>query len=168
MGVTDELVRNNEVYAARFAKGDLPGRPAKGIAIVACMDARLDPHRILGLSEGDAHLIRNAGGSVTEDALRSLVISQWLLGTTQIMLIAHTDCGMLSFSDDDLADRIAEATGVRPPFALGAFADLEGSVRAGMAAIEGSPFLLHTNVRGFVYDVTSGRLSEVGTPAGSG
>lgn len=161
MSFTEQLLANNHSYAAGFAQGDLPSRPATGVAIVACMDARLDVHKILGLVEGDAHVIRNAGGTVTEDALRSLVISQWLLGTTEIVLIHHTGCGMLGFTDGDLADRIAGATGERPSFALGSFIDLENDVRAGIAAIKGSPFLPHKNVRGFLYDVTTGRLEEV-------
>jgi len=125
------------------------------------MDARLDVYRILGLQEGDAHVIRNAGGVVTEDAIRSLVISQRLLGTREIVLIHHTDCGMLSFRDDELKDAIAAETGIRPPFALEAFGDLEGDVRQSIARLQASPFLRHKHVRGFVYDVNTGRLNEV-------
>jgi carbonic anhydrase len=162
MSVTDELLRNNEAYAESFGKGDLPTPPAKGIAIVACMDARLDLHALLGLEEGDAHVIRNAGGVVTDDAIRSLVISQRLLGTTEIMLIHHTGCGMQTFSDDDFRRQIAADTGVKPPWAAEAFDDLESDVRGSIARIEASPFVPHKeSVRGFVYDVATGRLSEV-------
>ncbi len=161
MSVTEQLLRNNEAYAASFAKGDLPMPPARGVAVVACMDARLDVHKILGLEEGDAHVIRNAGGVVSEDAVRSLVISQRLLGTKEIILIHHTDCGMLTFRDDAVKDQIVEATGIRPPFALEAFSDLEADVRQSIARIKASPFIPHKEVRGFVYDVSKGRLNEV-------
>lgn len=161
MSATEGFLRNNQAYAAGFAEGELPGRPAKGVAVVACMDARIDVHRILGLQPGDAHVIRNAGGAVTDDVLRSLVVSQWLLGTTEIILIHHSRCGMLGFTDDELAERIASATGARPPFALGSFADLEADVRDGMASIVSSPFLPHKQVRGFIYDVSTGLLGEV-------
>jgi carbonic anhydrase len=162
MTVTDQLLANNETYAAAFTKGDLPMPPGKKVAIVACMDARLDPARALGLEEGDAHVIRNAGGVVTDDAIRSLTISQRLLGTEEIILIHHTDCGMLTFTDDDLKRQIEKETGIRPPFALESFSDLEEDVRQSIARIKASPFLLHTDrVRGFVYDVKTGRLSEV-------
>ena len=161
MSVTDELVRNNDGYAAGFDKGELPLPPARGLAVLACMDARLDVHKILGLNEGDAHVIRNAGGVASEDAIRSLVISQRLLGTTEIVLIHHTDCGMLTFTDDGVKAQIEEATGIRPSFALEAFPDLEGDVRQTIARIKASPFIPHKNVRGFVYDVTKGRINEV-------
>jgi carbonic anhydrase len=162
MSVTDTLVRNNENYARSFAKGDLPMPPAKHLAVLACMDARLDVHKILGLGEGDAHVIRNAGGVATDDAIRSLVISQRLLGTNEIVLIHHTDCGMLTFRDDAVKDQIESEVGIRPPFALEAFADLEGDVKQSIARIQASPFIPHrTNVRGFVYDVKTGRLKEV-------
>jgi carbonic anhydrase len=132
------------------------------------MDARLDVHRILGLEEGDAHVIRNAGGVVTEDAIRSLVISQRLLGTEEIVLIHHTDCGMLTFKDDEVKRQIQQDTGVRPPFALEAFADLEEDVRQSVARIEASPFIPRkSSVRGFVYDVHTGRLNEVKVPTAS-
>jgi carbonic anhydrase len=162
MSVTDELVRNNDSYAGSFKKGDLPLPPAKKVAVLACMDARLDVHKILGLQEGDAHVIRNAGGAVTDDAIRSLAISQRLLGTKEIILIHHTDCGMLTFKDDDLKKQIEKETGVRPAFALEAFADLDDDVRQSIARIKASPFVPNKeNVRGFVYDVRSGRLNEV-------
>lgn len=162
MTVTDQLLANNEAYAASFSKGDLPMPPAKKVAIVACMDARLDPARALGLEEGDAHVIRNAGGVVTDDAIRSLTISQRLLGTEEIILVHHSDCGMLTFADDDLRSQIEQETGVRPHFALESFTNVEDDVRQSIARIKASPFLVHTDrVRGFVYDVKTGRLHEV-------
>ncbi|MDP9438709.1 MAG: carbonic anhydrase [Actinomycetota bacterium] len=162
MSVTDDLLRNNEEYARGFDKGDLPLPPAKGVAVVACMDARLDVHKMLGLQEGDAHVIRNAGGVITDDEIRSLVISQRLLGTREIVLIHHTDCGMLTFTDDAVKDQIQADTGIRPEFALEAFSDLEGDVRQSMARIQASPFIPHKDaVRGFVYEVETGRLREV-------
>src|SRR6266511_4773730 len=162
MSATDELVRNNESYAGTFTKGDLPLPPARHVAVVACMDARLDVHKILGLQEGDAHVIRNAGGAVTDDAIRSLAISQRLLGTTEIVLIHHTDCGTLTFHDDDLKAAVEKETGLRPPFALEAFADGEVDVRQSIRRIQTSPFVPHKDaVRGFVYDVRTGQLNEV-------
>jgi len=136
------------------------------VAVLACMDARLDVHKILGLQEGDAHVIRNAGGVATDDAIRSLAISQRLLGTTEIVLIHHTDCGMLTFHDDDIKRKIEEETGIRPAFAFEAFSDLEQDVKQSIARIKASPFIpKKSSVRGFVYDVRSGRLNEVGVPA---
>ena len=162
MSVTDELVANNEAYSAQFDKGDLPLPPAKKVAVVACMDARLDPARVLGLGEGDAHVIRNAGGVVTDDEIRSLAISQRLLGTEEIVLIHHTDCGMLTFSDDDFRRSIQEDTGIKPEWAAEAFGDLDEDVRQSIARIEASPFIPRKNsVRGFVYEVETGRLREV-------
>jgi carbonic anhydrase len=162
MSVTDELLRNNADYAAEFAKGGLPMPPGKGVAIVVCMDARLETGRLLGIEEGDAHVIRNAGGVATDDVIRSLTISQRLLGTREIILIHHTDCGMLTFKDDELKDAILADTGIRPPFAMEAFPDVDEDVRQSIARIEASPFLPHTDrVRGFVYDVETGRLREV-------
>ena len=167
MSVTDELVRNNETYARSFKKGDLPLPPAKHVAVLACMDARLDVHKILGLEEGDAHIVRNAGGVATDDAIRSLVISQRLLGTKEIVLIHHTDCGMLTFKDDDVKRKIESEVGIRPPFALEAFSDLEADVKQSIARIQASPFIPNkTSVRGFIYDVKSERLNEVRIPAG--
>jgi carbonic anhydrase len=162
MSVTDELLRNNERYAASFDKGHLPLPPARHIAVVACMDARLDVHELLGLAEGDAHVIRNAGGGVTDDAIRSLVISQRLLGTREIVLVHHTDCGMLTFTDEQLRKQIQADTGIRPAFAAEAFPDLDDDVRQSIARIKASPFVPHKDaIRGFVYDVTTGRLREV-------
>jgi carbonic anhydrase len=162
VSVTDELLRNNADYVAKFAKSGLPMPPGKGVAIVVCMDARLETGRLLGIEEGDAHVIRNAGGVVTDDVIRSLTISQRLLGTRAIVLIHHTDCGMLTFKDDELKDAILADTGIRPPFALEAFPDVDEDVRQSIARIEASPFLPHTDrVRGFVYDVETGRLREV-------
>jgi carbonic anhydrase len=162
MSVTDDLVRNNESYASSFRKGNLPLPPAKHVAVLACMDARLDVHKILGLEEGDAHVIRNAGGVATDDAIRSLAISQRLLGTTEIILVHHTDCGMLTFTDDVVKAQIQKDTGIRPPFALEAFSNLEDDVRQSIARIKASPFIPKKDrVRGFVYDVKTGRLNEV-------
>jgi carbonic anhydrase len=162
MSQTDELLQSSERYAASFDKGDLPTAPARKVAVVACMDARLDPARVLGLEEGDAHVIRNAGGVVTDDVIRSLAISQHLLGTEEIVLIHHTDCGMLTFTDDELRRRLHAATGVKPTWAAESFDDLEGDLRQSMARIHTSPFIPRKeSVRGFVYDVTSGRLREV-------
>jgi carbonic anhydrase len=162
MSVTDELVANNETYSARFDKGDLPLPPAKKVAVLACMDARLDPARVLGLEEGDAHVIRNAGGVVTDDEIRSLAISQRLLGTEEIVLIHHTDCGMLTFSDDDFRRSIQEETGIKPEWAAEAFGDLDEDVRQSIARIKASPFIPRKDaIRGFVYEVETGRLREV-------
>jgi carbonic anhydrase len=162
MSVTDELLRNNEVYAESFEKGDLPLPPAKGLAVVACMDARLDVHKMLGLEEGDAHVIRNAGGVITDDEIRSLAISQRLLGTTEIVLIHHTDCGMLTFTDDELKQQIHEDVGVKPHFSMESFSDLEEDVRQSIARIQASPFIPNKDsVRGLVYEVETGRLREV-------
>ncbi len=161
MSTTDELVANNAEYAATFDRGTLPLPPAKRVAVLACMDARLDPAKVLGLAEGDAHVIRNAGGVASDDALRSLVISQRLLGTEEIILIHHTDCGMETFEDDDVKNQILEDTGLRPAFALEAFPEAEDDVRQTAARIKASPFVPKKNVRGFVYEVDSGRLREV-------
>ena len=162
MSVTDDLLRNAEEYAERFDKADLPMPPGKKVAVVACMDARLIPTRVLGLDEGDAHVIRNAGGVVTEDTIRSLAISQRLLGTEEIVLIHHTDCGMLTFTDDDFRNSIQEDTGIKPEWAAEAFSDLDGDVRQSIARIKASPFLPNKDgVRGFVYEVETGRLREV-------
>jgi carbonic anhydrase len=162
MSVTDELLDNNAAYADSFTAGDLPMPPAKGVAVVACMDARLNVHGLLGLREGDAHVIRNAGGVVSDDAIRSLLISQRLLGTREIILIHHTDCGMLTFSDDEVKAGVEADTGVRPPFALEAFGDLDDDVRQSVRRIQASPFVPNKDsVRGFVYDVATGKLREV-------
>ncbi len=162
MSVTDELLANAERYAATFDKGALPLPPAKHVAVVACMDARLNPYGILGLSEGDAHVIRNAGGVVTADELRSLAISQRLLGTTEIILIHHTDCGMLTFTDDDFRSGIEREVGIRPPWAAEAFTDLDADVRQSVRRIQADPFIpVKDSVRGFVYEVETGKLREV-------
>ena len=162
MTVTDRFVANAETYRSSFDKGRLPMPPASHVAVLACMDARLNPYGILGLSEGDAHIIRNAGGVVTDDAIRSLTISQRLLGTTEIVLIHHTDCGMLTFTDDAVKDQITADTGIRPPFALEAFPDVDDDVRQSLARIQASPFIPHKDkVRGFVYEVEKGTLREV-------
>ncbi len=162
MSSIDTLLGNNAEYAAKFSKGNLLIPPAKKIAIVACMDARLQAGALLGLEEGDAHVIRNAGGVVTDDVIRSLTISQRLLGTRDIMLIHHTDCGMLTFTDAELKESIQKETGIRPPFAMDTFSDLEDDVRQSIARIKASPFVPHKDaIRGFVYEVKTGRLREV-------
>jgi len=162
MSVTDELLANAERYAEGFNRGGLPMPPAKRVAVLACMDARLNPYGLLGLNEGDAHVIRNAGGVVTDDEIRSLAISQRLLGTEEIILIHHTDCGMLTFKDDDFRAQIQQDTGIKPEWVAEAFDDLEGDVRQSIARIKASPFIPKKDqVRGFVYDVETGRLSEV-------
>ena len=161
MSTTDDLLRNAEAYAANFSKGDLQRPPAKKVAIVACMDARLIPTRVLGLEEGDAHVIRNAGGVVTDDEIRSLAISQHLLGTEEIILIRHTDCGMLTFTDDEFKGRLQKETGIKPEWAAEPFGDLEEDVRQSIRRIEASAFIPRKNVRGFIYEVESGRLREV-------
>lgn len=162
MSATDEFLVANETYAAAFTKGSKPMPPAKKVAVVACMDARIETGRLLGLEEGDAHVIRNAGGVVSDDVIRSLAISQRLLGTTEIVLIHHTDCGMLTFKDDELKAQIEAEIGQRPAFAFEAFSNLEDDVRQSIRRIESSPFVPHKeNIRGFVYDVEIGRLNEV-------
>jgi carbonic anhydrase len=161
MTVTDELLQNAHRFAEGFDQGDLPMPPAAHVAVVACMDARLNPQVTLGLALGDAHVIRNAGGVVTDDVIRSLAISQRLLGTTEIILVHHTDCGMLTFRDDELKDQITADTRIRPPFALEAFPDVDDDVHQSIARIQASPFVPHKNVRGFVYDVEKGTLREV-------
>jgi carbonic anhydrase len=161
MTATDQLVANARTYAAHFDKGGLPTPPDKGVAVVACMDARVNVFALLGLVEGDAHVIRNAGGVVTDDVIRSLTISQRLLGTREIMIIHHTDCGMLTFTDDEFRAAIEADTGLRPPWATEAFPDLYADVRQSLGRIDTSPFLPHKNARGFVVDVTSGELHEV-------
>jgi carbonic anhydrase len=162
MSSTDDLLANNADYVSSFDNGDLPLPPASKTAIVACMDARLNVYGALGLSEGDAHVIRNAGGVVTDDAIRSLAISQRLLGTEEIILIHHTDCGMLTFTDDDFKGSIEKETGIKPEWAAEAFGDLDADVRQSIARIQASPFIPRKDsVRGFVYEVETGRLREV-------
>jgi carbonic anhydrase len=162
MSATDDLIANNARYAEAFDKAELPLPPAKKVAVVACMDARINVYGALGLTEGDAHVIRNAGGVVTDDGIRSLAISQRLLGTEEIILIHHTGCGMLTFRDDDFRDAIEKDTGIRPTWAAEAFGDLDGDVRQSIARINASPFIPNkTSVRGFVYEVETGKLREV-------
>jgi carbonic anhydrase len=161
MSTTDDLLKNNVSFAQSFGKGDLPLPPAKKIAIVACMDARLNPYPILGLELGDAHVIRNAGGVITDDEIRSLAISQHLLGTEEIMLIHHTDCGMLTFNDQEFADKLEAETGQRPQWEARSFPDLGQDVRDSIQRIKDSPFIPNTDsVRGFIYDTKSGELRE--------
>jgi len=161
MSVTDELLANNQRYAETFS-GPLPLPPARGVAVIACMDARINVYAVLGLAEGEAHVIRNAGGVVTDDEIRSLAISQRLLGTREVILIHHTDCGMLTFTDDDFKASIQADTGIKPPWAAEAFGDLDTDVRQSIARIKASPFVPHTDaVRGFVFDVATGKLNEV-------
>ncbi len=162
MSATDDLLTNARAYASHFDRGGLPMPPALHVAVVACMDARLNPYGLLGLHEGDAHVIRNAGGVVTEDEIRSLTISQRLLGTREIILIHHTDCGMLTFTDDDFKAQIEADTGLRPSWAAESFRDPAQDVRQSLARIQASPFIPHKDqVRGFVYSVTDGTLTEV-------
>ncbi len=169
MSATDQLLQNNARYFRESAARARPPRPRLATAVLACMDARIDVYRVLGLAPGDAHVIRNAGGVVTDDAIRSLLISQRLLGTREVLVMHHTECGMQTFRDEDLAAEIEREVGARPPFALGAFSDLQEDVRESMRRILGSPFVAHKDqVRGFVYDVRTGSLEEValGGPTG--
>ena len=162
MSTTDDLIRNNQEYAASFSSGHLPMPPGAQVAVVACMDARLSVYGILGLREGDAHVIRNAGGVVTDDVIRSLTISQRLLGTREVILIHHTDCGMLTFTDDGFKQQIQDETGLKPQWAAEAFQDLDDDVRQSLRRIEASPFVTrHESLRGFVFDVATGKLNEV-------
>jgi len=162
VSATDDLLQNAESYAASFDKGDLPMPPGRRIAVLACMDARLNPYGLLGLQEGDAHVIRNAGGVVTDDEIRSLAISQRLLGTEEIMLIHHTDCGMLTFTDDAFKSDIEAETGIKPSWAAESFSDIDADVRQSLARIQASPFIpKKDSVRGFVYEVETGKLREV-------
>lgn len=161
MSVTDEMLESAKQYAARFDQAGLQMPPARQVAIVACMDARLNPYGLFGLREGDAHIIRNAGGVITDDVIRSLAISQRLLGTREIVLVHHTDCGMLTFTDDEFVGALQAETGSRPDWAPRAFTDVAEDVRDSVARIANSPFIPEKNVRGFVYDVATGRLTEV-------
>lgn len=163
MSVTDELLRNNAAYAEAYGHGALPARPGRHVAVLTCMDARIDPHRMLGLAEGDAHVIRNAGGVANDDALRSLVVSQRKLGTREVIVILHTDCGMRTFAEDDFVGELEAETGVRPVWQTTSFhAEIEADVRRAVSRVRESPFLPHVDaVRGFVYEVETGRLREV-------
>ena len=161
MSATDDLIASNRQYAASLA-AEPPGRPSRGVAVVACMDARMDVYALLGLAPGEAHVIRNAGGAVTEDALRSLTVSQRHLGTTEIILIHHTKCGMQTFTDDGFKAEIMAATGIKPAWATEAFTDVDAEIRQSMARVRACPFLPHARaVRGFVYDVSTGLLREI-------
>jgi carbonic anhydrase len=162
MSATDDVLTNNAEYAEQFDGAGLPAPPARKLVVVTCMDARIDVHAVLGLSDGDAHVLRNAGGVVTDDTIRSLAISQRMLGTEEVMLVHHTKCGMQSFTDEEFARELERETGVAPEWAPGAFADLERDVRESIARVKASPFVPNTDaVRGFVYDVETGRLAEV-------
>ena len=162
MSVTDELIAYARNYARQFDKGDLPLLPRRKVAIVACMDARLLPARLFGLEEGDAHVIRNAGGVVTDEEIRSLAISQRLLQTEEIILVHHTDCGMLKFTDDEFERALERDTGVKPEWSAQSFPDLDEDVRRSIARIKASPFIPHKHsVRGFVYEVETGAMREV-------
>ena len=162
MSVTDELLEHNEAYARDFTSGSLPMPPGKKVAVVACMDARLNVYGMLGLAEGDAHVIRNAGGVVTDDVIRSLMISQRLLGTNEVVLVHHTDCGMLTFTDDAFKAAIEAEVGIKPAWSAEAFPDLDADVRQSIRRIRADPFIPHKeSVRGFVYDVATGGLREV-------
>jgi carbonic anhydrase len=166
MSAIDELLANNAAYAERFEHGNLPTAPSRKLAVVACMDSRIDVFSVLGLGHGEAHIMRNAGGIMTDDMIRSLVISQHLLGTRSIILIHHTDCGAQKFTDPGLSVTIQERTGYAPPFPLGAFVDLDESVRESLRKLRGSAYLVDSSdARGFVYDVDTGRLREVTGPA---
>jgi len=159
---TDRLVENARAYAEGFEGSDLAAPPSKRVAVLACMDARLIPTRILGLNEGEAHVLRNAGGVVTQDAIRSLALSQHLLGTEEIVLLHHTECGMLAVTDEEFASKLEAETGQRPEWSAHSFSDLEGDVRDSIALLKASPFIPHKDsIRGFVYDVRTGELREV-------
>ena len=162
MSQTDELLRNAQAYAATFEKSSLPIPPARKLVVLSCMDARINLYALLGIKDGDAHILRNAGGVVTDDEIRSLAISQRLLGTEEIILIHHTDCGMLTFSGEEFLQAIQRETGIKPAWAVETFSDLDEDVRQSIARIRASPFIPHTeSVRGFVYDVHDGTLREV-------
>ena len=163
MPVTDDVREANRRYSQTFTKGDLPMPPGRQFAVVTCMDARIDPHRVLGLAEGDAHVIRNAGGVANDDAIRSLVVSQRKLGTREVLVILHTDCGMRTFVEEAFVEELEAETGARPPWGTTAFHDdIESDVRRAVARVRASRFLPHVDaVRGFVYEVETGRLREV-------
>jgi carbonic anhydrase len=164
MSITDQLLVNARRYAEQFDHGDQPRAPRRKVAIVTCMDARVDPHRLFGLAEGDAHLIRNAGGVVTDDEIRALAISQRLMGTREIIVIKHTDCGMINFSEGEFEDAIEADTGFRPHWDATSLSDLDADVRRSIARVTKSPFIPHRDsVRGFVYDVSNGTLREIPT-----
>jgi carbonic anhydrase len=162
MSATDELVRNNEAYTFRYREPNLRAAPRRRVAVVACMDARIDLHRVLGLAEGDAHVIRNAGGQATDDVIRSLAISQRRMGTTEIILIHHTDCGMAHFTEAEMNREVRAEIGRQPPFRWGAFTNVEADLGEAVATVRSSPFIPdRSQVRGFVLDLQSGRLREL-------
>jgi carbonic anhydrase len=162
VGATEELIRNNEGYTYSYRQQNLPAAPRRRLAVLACMDARVDVHRVLGLAEGDAHVIRNAGGQATDDAIRSLAISQLRMGTTEIVLIHHTGCGMAEFTDAELNAEVRARTGSEPPFRWGAFTDVVADLQRTAATIRSSPFIPHRGgIHGFVLDLKSGQLHEV-------
>lgn len=161
MSATDEFLINNQAYAIRFDSGHLPTPPRKKVTVVTCMDSRMDIFAILGLSNGEAHIIRNAGGVVTDDVIRSLAISQRKLFTREIIVINHTQCGMLTFTDDEFRENLRQETGMKPPWSPESFSDLDAEVRNSLNRIRNSAFIQHKNARGFVYDVDTGRLREV-------
>lgn len=161
MGVTDQLIANNKAYAATYTP-DLPLPPKLKLAVVACMDSRLDVFEMLGLELGDAHIMRNAGGVITDDMIRSLTISQRFLGTEEIVLVHHTNCGALTFTDDELRNQLHDETGFKPTWSPESFTDLDKDLRQSMARLRANPFLVHKDqIRGFVFDVNSGELREV-------
>jgi carbonic anhydrase len=162
MDVIDELLANNARFAGSLPAGHLDVRPSRRLAVVACMDSRLDVFAALGLHDGEAHILRNAGGVITDDVIRSLAVSQRRLGTRAVMLVHHTDCGLETLTDDGFRAELQEATGVAPAFAIESFTDVEADVRQSILRVRRSPFLLHTDmVRGFVYDVDTHLLREV-------
>lgn len=163
MGTTDELIERNAAYAESFADGGLPAAPGRKLAVLTCMDARIDVFKMLGLEIGDAHVIRNAGGLATEDALRSLTISHHLLGTEELVVIHHTNCGMVTMREEDVKKKIKAETGTLPPFSLGAHSDLEEGLRRAVSDIEDASYISFKTVRGFIYDVATGRLEESGS-----
>ena len=157
----DELIGHNTRFAADFPDADVPGRPTRNLAVVTCMDCRLDPREMLGLAKGEAHIMRNAGGVLTDDMVRSLVMSQRALGTREVMIVHHTRCGMEGVDDEDFTDHLEQETGARPEWTPGGFADVVADVRDAVRRLKESPFLLHKDhIRGFVYDVDTGRLVE--------
>jgi carbonic anhydrase len=162
MSATDDLLRNAERYAAGFDKGDLAAPPRLRVAVLTCMDARIVPARILGFDEGDAHVIRNGGGVASDDAIRSLAISQHMLGTEEIVVIQHTQCGMLTFTDEEFRERMKEDAGEAPEWPIHTLSDLDGGVRESVTRLRESPFIPRKgSIRGFVYDVETGKLREV-------
>lgn len=162
MSAIDELVRNNEAYTFRYREPNLPAAPRRRVAVLACMDARIDVHRVLGLAEGDAHVIRNAGGQATDDAIRSLAISQRRMGTTEIIVMHHTDCGMARFTEAEMNREVRAETGRETPFRWGAVASVDAGLRETIATVRSSPFIPNRDhVRGFVLDLATGRLREL-------